>query len=79
MIMYSYKMIHLLHRADQRFAIDAAAADNITAARSVFDSLDWSEDNYRMLERVGQTGQHVHTCFSSIDQVSKQAITTHFQ
>ena len=67
--------VHVLHRSDQHFAINAAADNNITGTRPVFDSLDWSEDNYRMFEETGQTGKHIHICLSGTQQVSKQVIT----
>ena len=57
--------ICLLNRSDQQFAVNAAAANNISDARPIFDSLDWTEDNYRMLERTGQTGQQQQICFSA--------------
>jgi len=59
----------LLYRPDQHFALGAAAADNISDARPVFDSLDWSEESYRMFERIGQTGDQVHICYSPMDDV----------
>ena len=64
--------IHSLHirRSNEQFIIDAAAANNISAVRSIFDSLDWSEESYRMFEKVGQTGEQVHLCFSSTNKVS---------
>ena len=52
----------LLFRSDQQFAIDAAATNNISYARPVFDSLDWTEESYRMLERIGQTGKQRQLC-----------------
>jgi len=41
-------IFHLLYRSDQQFAIDAAATNNISYARPVFNSLDWTEESYRM-------------------------------
>ncbi|XP_065899415.1 putative DBH-like monooxygenase protein 2 [Dysidea avara] len=49
---------------EQYYAIAAAAVNNISSARPVFDSLDWSEENYRMLERIGQTSEQVNVCVS---------------
>ena len=64
---YSHEVLYkpLLYRSDQQFAINAAAANNISDARPVFDSLDWTEENYRMLERTAQTGQQLQICFPS--------------
>jgi len=62
-------VIHLLYRPDQHFALKAAAADNISDARLVFDSLDWPEESYRMFEKLGQTGDQVHICYSPMDEV----------
>jgi len=53
---------HLLHRSDQQFVINAAAANNISDVRPIFDSLDWTEESYRMLERIGQTGKQWQIC-----------------
>ena len=55
----------LLYRSDQHFAINASAVNNISDARPIFDSLDWTEENYRMLERTAQTGQQQQICFSA--------------
>ena len=57
---------HLLHRSDQQFAIDAAAARNISYVRQIFDSLDWTEESYRMLERIGQTGKQWQMCSTPV-------------
>lgn len=57
-------------RSDKQFAIDAAAANNISDARIVFDSLEWSNESYRMFEKIGQTGEQVHACSSAVDKVS---------
>jgi len=54
--------------------IETAADDNISEVRSVFDSLDWSEQSYRMFERIGQTGNNVYICSSSIDEVNTAMI-----
>ena len=54
-----------INRSDQQFAIGAAAANNISDARPVFDSLDWTEENYKMLERIGQTGRQQQICLSA--------------
>ena len=61
---------HLNYRPNEQFIIDAAAANNISAVRSIFDSLDWSEESYRMFEKVGQTGEQMYLCYSSTDKVS---------
>ena len=59
-------IIHsLFYRSDQQFAINAAAVNNISDARPIFDSLDWTEESYRMLERTAQTGKQQQLCFSS--------------
>ena len=62
--------ISLFHRPDQHFAINAAAANRISDARPVFDSLDWSEESSRMFERVGQTGERFYACYSPTNEVS---------
>jgi len=62
-------MIHLLYRPDQHFALEAAAYNNIMDARPVFDSLDWSEESYRMYEEIGRTGNQVYICYSPMDEV----------
>ena len=63
-------IFHLLYRSDQQFAIDAAATNNISYARPVFDSLDWTEESYRMLERIGQTGKQWQICSVPATHVS---------
>ena len=60
----------MLYRSDQQFAINAAAANNLSYARPVFDSLDWTEDSYRMFERVGQTGKQLQICTVPATHVS---------
>ena len=60
------------HRSDQHHIIDAAADNNISDVRTIFDSLDWSEENYRMLEEIGQSAEQVHICLSNTDEVSVQ-------
>ena len=69
--MQNYMKLHiihsfgpLLHRSDQQFAINAAAVNNISDARPIFDSLDWTEESYRMLERTAQTGKQRQICLS---------------
>ena len=57
------------HRADQQHIIDVAAANNVSAVHSVFDSLDWSEESYRKFERIGHTADHRHFCVSSAQRV----------
>ena len=57
--------IYSLNRSDQQFAIGAAAANNFSAARPIFDSLDWTEESYREFERIGQTGEQWQTCISA--------------
>jgi len=57
------------HRSDQHYAIEAAANNNISDARPVFDSLEWSEQSYRMFEKIGQTEDHVHVCALTSDEV----------
>ena len=59
--------VPLFYRSDQQFAVNAAAANNISYARPVFDSLDWTEDNSREFERIGQTGQQTHICISATE------------
>ena len=70
--MQNYMKLHiihsfnpLLHRSDQQFAINAAAFNNINNARPIFDSLNWTEDSYRMLETTAQTGQQRQICYSA--------------
>jgi len=58
-----------VYRSDQHFAIEAAADNNISDARPVFDLLDWSEQNYRLFEHIGQTEEHVHICALSTDEI----------
>ena len=58
-----------LHRPEQHFIIDAAAENNISDVRPIFDSLDWSEESYRNYERIGQTGNQMHMCLSVADEV----------
>ena len=62
-------MYHLLHRSDQQFAINAAADNNISDVRPIFDSLDWSEESYRMLERIGRTGKQWQMCFTPVAEI----------
>jgi len=57
----------LFYRSHQQSVIDVAAANNINDARPVFDSLDWTEESYRMFERIGQTGQQFYLCASSVE------------
>jgi len=64
-----YMKFMYAYRSDQHFAIEAAANNNISDARVVFDSLDWSVQSYRMFEHIGQTEEHVHICASSTDEV----------
>ena len=59
----------MFFRSDQHFVIEAAANDSVSDVRPVFDSLDWSEQNYRMFEHIGQTEEHVHICVLSTDEV----------
>ena len=58
-----------LHRPEKHFIIDAAADNNISDVRPIFDSLDWSEDSYRNYERIGQTGEQFHMCLSVTEEV----------
>ena len=58
-----------LHRAEKHFIIDAAADNNISDVRLIFDSLDWSELSYREFERIGQTREQFHVCSSATDEV----------
>ena len=62
-------------RPDQHYAIETAANNNISDARPVFDSLDWSEQSYRMFEHIGQTEDHVHLCALSTDEVQYVCMT----
>jgi len=59
----------LLYRPDQHFALEAAAGRNLSGASPVFNSLDWSEESYRMFERIGLTGDQVHICYSPMAEV----------
>ena len=56
--------------------IETAADDNISEVRPVFDSLDWSQQSYRMFERIGQTGNNVYICSSSLEEVSIASMQT---
>ena len=58
-----------LHRPEQHFIIDAAADNNVSDVRPIFNSLDWSEESYRKFERIGQTGAQMHFCLSVTDEV----------
>ena len=58
-----------LHRPEHHFIIDAAADNNISDVRPIFDSLDWSEESYRKFERIGQTGAQLHVCSSITEEV----------
>lgn len=51
--------------SDQRFAVYAAAANNISDVRPVFDSLNWTEESYREYERIGTTGEQLLFCYSA--------------
>ena len=62
--------ILLVCRPDQHFVIGAAADNNISDVRHVFDSLDWSEQSYRMLEQIGQTEELIQICLSRMEEVS---------
>ena len=55
----------MLNRSDQQFAFGAATVNNISAARPVFDSLEWTEVSYREFERIGQTAEQWQTCVST--------------
>ena len=57
------------HRPEQHYIIDAAAANNISDVRPIFDSLDWSEESYKNFERIGQTGEQLHMCLSVTNEV----------
>ena len=65
-----FNQVHLHHRSDQHHIIAAAADNNISDVRAIFDSLDWTEENYRMLERTGQSAEQVYVCVSVTDEVS---------
>ena len=71
--MYS---LFFTNRSDQHHVIETAADNNISEVRSVFDALDWSEQSYRMFERIGQTGNNVYICSSSIDEVNTASMQT---
>ena len=61
----------IYYRPEHHDIINGAAANNISGVRPIFDSVvDWSEDSYRLFETIGLTGLQVHTCSSSVDQVS---------
>ena len=64
-----------IYRPDQHFAIEAAAADNISDVCHVFDSLDWSEQSYRMFEQIGQTEELIHICSLNTEEVSYEPRT----
>ena len=63
-----------IYRPDQHFAIAAAAADNISDVRHVFDSLDWSKQSYRMFEQIGQTEELIHVCSLNTEEVSYEQL-----
>ena len=64
-------MVYLCYyRSDQQFALSSAAEGNISNARPVFDSLDWTEESYRMFETIGQTGQQFQICSAPATEVS---------
>ena len=60
----------MLYRSDQQFAISSAADNNISVVRPIFDSLNWTEESYRMLERIGQAGMQWQICFAPKADVS---------
>ena len=60
----------MLYRSDRQFAISSAADNNISVVRPIFDSLNWTEESYRMLERVGQTGEQLLICSAPTAPVS---------
>ena len=66
--MYIINMI-FIYRSDQQHIIDVAATNNVSAMRSVFDSLEWSEESYRWFERIGHTADHMQFCVSSAKRV----------
>ena len=63
-------ILFITHRSDQWHVIETAADDNISEVHSVFDLLNWSEQSYRMFESIGQTGNNVYICSSSMDEVN---------
>ena len=69
--MYIINMIFIsfIYRSDQQHIIDVAATNNVSAVRSVFDSLEWSEESYRWFERIGHTADHMQFCVSSAKRV----------
>ena len=66
----NFYVFHLLYRSDQQFAFNSAATNNISYARPIFDSLDWTEESYKMFERIGQTGKQLQICSVSAAHVS---------
>jgi len=68
-------VVYLCYRSDQHFALYSAADDNISDARPVFDSLDWTEESYRMFETIGQTGEQYQICSAPATGVSSYAAT----
>ena len=44
--------------------------NNISDVRPIFDSLYWTEESYRMLEKIGQTGKQWQICSAPTTDVS---------
>ena len=61
----------IYYRPEHQDILNGAFANNLSAVRPIFDSaVDWSEDSYRMFERIGLTRQQRQLCLSTTDRVS---------
>ena len=61
----------IYYRPEHQDIINVAFANNLSAVRPIFDSfVDWSEDSYRMFERIGLTARQRQLCLSTTDRVS---------
>ena len=68
-------VVYLCYRSDQHFALSSAFDDNISDARPVFDSLDWTEESIRMFETIGQRGEQYQICSAPATRVSSYNCT----
>ena len=67
--MYRKSSVHCKQIKNYTDYTYAAADNNISDVRPIFDSLDWSEESYRKFERIGQTGEQLYVCLSVTDEV----------
>ena len=68
-------VVYLCYRSEQQSALSSAANDNISGARPVFDSLDWTEESIRMFETIGQRGEQYQICSAPATRVSSYNCT----